>query len=54
MNNQDLLDLGVPITMEALQAYFRANDFSTQVSRYNPGRASSEQNTQLHPQEETS
>ena len=40
-----MLECGVPITLEALQAYFRANDFSTQVSRYNPGRASSEENS---------
>ena len=45
MENQDLLDTGVPITMEALQAHFRANDFSTMVSRYNPSTASSEENS---------
>ena len=45
MENQDLLDTGVPITTEALQAHFRTNDFSTMVSRYNPSTASSEENS---------
>ncbi|MBO5322515.1 MAG: hypothetical protein J6A88_00220 [Oscillospiraceae bacterium] len=45
MENNMLLEQDAPITMEALQAYFRANDFSTMVSRYNPSTASSEENS---------
>ena len=45
MANKTMLDSGAPITMESLQAQFRANDFSTMVSRYNPSTASSEENS---------
>lgn len=45
MENRTMLGSDVPITLEALQAHFRANDFSTQVSRYNPSTASSEENS---------
>lgn len=34
MIDTTLLDSTEPISMEALQAFFQANDFSTMVSRY--------------------
>ena len=39
-----LLDSNEPISMEALQAFFQANDFSTMVSRYDADGASNEDN----------
>ena len=42
MIDSTLLDSKEPITMEALQAFFRANDFSTKVSRYDAESATEE------------
>ena len=39
-----LLDSAEPISMDALQALFQANDFSTIVSRYDAERATEENN----------
>ena len=38
MIDTTLLDSTAPISMEALQAFFQANDFSTMVSRYDAER----------------
>lgn len=44
MKDTTLLESTEPISMEALQAFFRANDFSTMVSRYDADGASNEDN----------
>jgi len=44
MIDTTLLDSTEPISMEALQAFFQANDFSTMVSRYDAERATEENN----------
>ena len=44
MIDTTLLDSTEPIGMEALQAFFQANDFSTMVSRYDAERATEENN----------
>ncbi len=44
MKDTTLLDSTEPISMEALHAFFRANDFSTIVSRYDAEGASNEDN----------
>ena len=44
MIDTTLLDSTAPISMEALQALFRENDFSTMVSRYDAEEATEENN----------
>ena len=44
MIDTTLLDSKEPISMEALQAFFQANDFSTMVSRYDAETATVEDN----------
>lgn len=44
MIDTTLLDSTEPISMEALQAFFQANDFSTMVSRYDAEEATVEDN----------
>jgi len=44
MNNMPLLDEGAALNLKALQAYFRANDFSAAVSGYDSIHASSRDN----------
>ena len=44
MIDTSLLEKTEPISREALQAFFRANDFSTMVSRYDAETAASEDN----------
>ena len=44
MVNATLLDSTEPISMEALQALFQANDFSTMVSRYDAEAATAQDN----------
>ena len=44
MMDTTLLDSTEPISMEALQAFFQANDFSTMVSRYDAETATVEDN----------
>ena len=44
MKNMPLLEEGTELSLEALKANFRANDFSTAVSRYDSDHASSQDN----------
>ena len=44
MKNMPLLKEGAELSLEALKANFRANDFSTAVSGYDCDRASSQDN----------
>ena len=44
MIDTSLLESTEPLSMEALQAFFRANDFSTMASRYDAESASNEDN----------
>jgi hypothetical protein len=44
MIDTTLLDSKEPITLDALQAFFQANDFSTMVSRYDAETATVEDN----------